>query len=130
MIAGRWTLLDRSALPLLETCLERSVSVIAAAPFNSGILASTEVRETSTFDYGPASSELIGAVRRLAAACNRHGVELPSAALQFPLRHPAVVSVVCGMRTAAEVHTNASLFSRRIPIELWDELDAETSIPS
>jgi D-threo-aldose 1-dehydrogenase len=129
MIAGRWTLLDRSASPLLETCLERSVSVIAAAPFNSGILARADIQETSTFNYGPAGGELIESARRLAAICDRHGVELPTAALQFPLRHPAVVSVVCGMRTADEARINASLFTKPIPPELWQELDGEAPIP-
>jgi len=129
MVAGRWTLLERSALPLLDSCRRRSVAVIAAAPFNSGILASADVPDVTTFDYRPACRKRVRAARELAAICSRHGVPLPAAALQFPLRHPAVACVVCGMRTSDEVRTNASLFAESIPIELWDELDAAAPIP-
>jgi D-threo-aldose 1-dehydrogenase len=127
MVAGRWTVLDRSALPLLETCRARSVAVLAAAPFNSGILASTDVPDVTTFDYGAAGTESVHAARRLAAICRRYGVELPSAALQFPLRHPAVAAVVCGMRTADEVRLDASRFTSQVPDEAWGELLAEPS---
>ena len=128
LVAGRWTLLDRTALPLLETCRAQSVAVVAGAPFNSGILASADIADVTTFDYRPADHERVQAARRLAETCRRHGVPLPSAALQFPLGHPSVVSVVCGMRTSDEVRANAALFTQLVPLELWDELDA--AVPS
>lgn len=122
MVAGRWTLLDQTALPLLDLCQERCISVLAAAPFNSGILARTEVPPDALFDYDNAGPDLVARARRLAATCQRFGVRLPSAALQFPLRHPAVAAVVCGMASAAEVEENASLIAEHIPDELWLEL--------
>jgi D-threo-aldose 1-dehydrogenase len=124
MIAGRWTLLDRSALPLLETCRERRIAVLAAAPFNSGILISNDVPDDARFNYSQADPTVIDGARRLAAICTGYGVELAAAALQFPLRHPAVFSSVCGMRSAQEVTSNTSLFSAAIPDACWTELDA------
>ena len=123
MLAGRWTLLDRSALPLLNACEHRSVTVLAAAPFNSGILTNNAVPADSTFNYSQADPARIAAARRLAAICDRYDVELAAAALQFPLRHPAVSTVVTGMRSASEVRADCSLFSAPIPTECWTELD-------
>jgi D-threo-aldose 1-dehydrogenase len=124
MIAGRWTLLDRSALPLLDTCQERGVTVLAAAAFNSGILTSNVVPDDAKYNYSQARPELIDKARRLAAICDRNHVQLAAAALQFPLRHPAVASVVCGMRSAAEVERDAFLLASPIPDECWAEFDA------
>jgi D-threo-aldose 1-dehydrogenase len=125
MMAGRWTLLDRSALPLLDACESRSVSVLAAAPFNSGILATSNVADTATFNYSQADPARIEAARRLAAICRRYDVDLAAAALQFPSRHPAVASVVCGMRSVTEVKADALLSTVPIPDECWDELEGE-----
>jgi D-threo-aldose 1-dehydrogenase len=126
MVAGRWTLLDRSALPLLDVCHSRSVAVLAAAPFNSGILASGLVSEDARFNYGRAEPARIDAARRLADICRRHDVELATAALQFPVRHPAVTTVVCGMRSASEVRTDASLFTAPVPEACWIDLQRES----
>src|SRR5206468_2427688 len=90
MLAGRYTLLDRSAGDeLLPLCLERGVPVLAAGAFNSGVLAGG-----STFDYRPAPPEVLARRQALAGLCERHDVPLAAAALQFPLRHPAVVLLV------------------------------------
>lgn len=125
MMAGRWTLLDRSALPLLAACESQSVGVLAAAPFNSGILAASVVADTAMFNYSQADPVQIEAARRLAAICASYGVELAAAALQFPSRHPAVAAVVCGMRSVAEVETDVSLASAPISEQCWVELEAE-----
>ncbi|WP_219825721.1 aldo/keto reductase [Nonomuraea typhae] len=121
MLAGRYTLLDRSGLPLLDACAARGVKVLAAGVFNSGLLATDE--PTGTFDYQPASAVLLERARAIAAACRRHGVTLPQAAMAFPARHPAVVTVVLGARSAEEVRRNAELWARPVPEELWAELD-------
>ncbi len=92
MLAGRWTLLDRSGQPLLDECAARGVAVVAAAPFNSGLLARPWPPDGAHFDYGPAAPGVLARARALAGICERHGVSLPDAAVQFPLRHPAVVS--------------------------------------
>ncbi|MEO3857236.1 aldo/keto reductase [Acrocarpospora sp. B8E8] len=121
MLAGRYTLLDQSAAAeLLPLCLERGVSVVAAGVFNSGILATHDLK--GTYNYVPASPELLDRVRRLARICEKHGVTLPQAALAFPLRHPAVSSVVLGMRSADEVRQNMALAASSIPEALWDDL--------
>jgi D-threo-aldose 1-dehydrogenase len=122
MLAGRWTLLDRSGAPLLDECAGRGVAVVAAAPFNSGLLARAEPPDDAHFNYAPAAPELIARARALAGICARHGVELPAAAVQFPLRHPAVMSVVSGMRTGEQVDSTLARFTTVVPDEAWMEL--------
>jgi D-threo-aldose 1-dehydrogenase len=118
LLAGRYTLLDRSGeRELLPLCAERSVDVIAAGVFNSGILAGGV-----HYDYAPAPPELLERARRLAATCARHGVPLEAAAIQFPLRNPAVTTVLVGCRSAAEVEEDLRLADLELPEELWDEL--------
>ncbi|WP_431901142.1 aldo/keto reductase [Nonomuraea sp. bgisy101] len=120
MLAGRYTLLDQTGLPLLEECAARGVRVIAAGVFNSGLLATDE--PGATFNYTPAPAELVERAAKIAAVCARHGVTLPQAAIAFPLRHPAVASIVLGARNADEVRRNAALAERQVPEELWEEL--------
>ena len=59
------------------------------------------------------------------ACCVRHGVPLRAAALQFPLAHPALRSVVVGMRSAQEVVDNVEAMRLTVPAALWQELRAE-----
>jgi D-threo-aldose 1-dehydrogenase len=120
LLAGRWTLLDRSGGPLLDACAERGVAVVAAGPFNSGLLARPEPPDDATFDYQPAPAATMARARELAATARAHGTELPQAALQFALRHPAVASVLTGLRTAAEVREAASRLTAPVPDALWD----------
>ena len=129
MVAGRWTLVDRTAAPLLAACAERQVSVLAAAPFNSGLLASPWPATGALFDYSPAPDRVRDMARSLAAACQRHGATLPHAAVTFPLRHPAVASVVAGIRTAAEARSDAAWATTPLPESLWDCLDSIVSGP-
>jgi D-threo-aldose 1-dehydrogenase len=125
MIAGRWTLLDRSALPLLDQCQQRTVAVVAAAPFNSGLLATADPAEGASFDYLPASADLLGVARAMASECRRWGVSLPQAALQFPLRHPAVVSVVAGMKSPAEATADVGWIAEAVPPAAWAALQEQ-----
>ncbi|MEV4174475.1 aldo/keto reductase [Nonomuraea sp. NPDC049709] len=127
MLAGRYTLLDQSGLPLLEECAERGVKVLAAGVFNSGILATHE--PSGTYNYQPAPADLVEKARRIAAVCERHGVTLPQAAMAFPLRHPAIATIVLGARAPQEVVENAALWSRPVPEALWEELVAEGLLP-
>jgi D-threo-aldose 1-dehydrogenase len=124
MLAGRWTLLDRSAAPLLGACAERGVAVVAAAPFNSGLLARDRPPAEAHFDYGPAPENVLARARELADICERHGTHLPAAALQFPLRGPAVVSVVVGQRGTDQVASTLALAAETIPEAAWAALDA------
>jgi D-threo-aldose 1-dehydrogenase len=107
MVAGRWTLVDRSALPLLDACADRGISVVAAAPFNSGLLAHSWPPDDAYYDYGPAPAGVLEYVRRLARTCERHGTVLPHAAMQFPFSHPAVACVLAGVRSATQAESAA-----------------------
>jgi D-threo-aldose 1-dehydrogenase len=120
LLAGRYTLLDRTADDeLLPLCAERGVPVLAAGAFNSGVLAGG-----STFEYESASSEILSRRSALETLCARYDVPLAAAALQFPLRHPAVVSVVVGARSPDEIEEDAQLLEIPVPDALWSEIEA------
>lgn len=121
LVAGRWTLLDWSALAdVLPAALERGVSVIAGGVFNSGVLA--RPGPGSTYDYESAPPAVVERARYLERICARYGVPLRAAAARFPLRHPAVASVLIGARSAAEITDALALWPTPIPEELWEEL--------
>jgi D-threo-aldose 1-dehydrogenase len=121
LAAGRYTLLDQSAADeLLPLCAARGVSVIAAGVFNSGVLA--DPRPGATYDYGPAGAGLLDRARAIRAVCERHGVPLRAAAIQFPLTHPAVTCVLVGARSPAEVEDAVAMASIDIPGQLWADL--------
>jgi D-threo-aldose 1-dehydrogenase len=126
LVAGRYTLLDQSALDdLLPACVDRNVAVVAGGVFNSGLLAGRVPSPTAHFDYRTASPKLVDRARRIAAICERHGTTLPAAALAFPLAHPAVVSVCIGANSPEQVAQNASLRSEVVPGALWADLKEE-----
>lgn len=121
LIAGRYSLLDQGALvELLPTALKHNVDIIAAGVFNSGILANPV--KGATFDYVPASDELLAKAVRIREVLEGHRVSLTSAALQFPLRHPAIKSVLVGCRSVAEVKSNITAFNSPIEEKVWDDL--------
>ena len=123
LVAGRYTLLDRSAASsLLPACRERGVAVVVGGVFNSGVLA--DPRPGARYDYAPAGEDVLDRARALAAICERHGVSLRAAALQFPLRHPAVTSVLVGARSAPELDDCLTQLACEIPAELWAEVGA------
>jgi D-threo-aldose 1-dehydrogenase len=123
MLAGRYTLLDREAADeLLPLALERGVGVIAAGVYNSGLLSRARVASGAVFDYAPVPDDVRARAEALADTCERHGIELPAAALQFPARHPAIVATVVGLRTAEQVAETMTRWQQAIPDELWSEL--------
>jgi D-threo-aldose 1-dehydrogenase len=127
LIAGRLSLLDQSACEeLLPLCEARGVSVIAGGVFNSGILARPDA--SARYDYVPAPPELLARAQQIRSVCERHGVPLPAAALQFPLQFPAVACVIPGMRSVDEVDENLRWFEHSIPEDLWEDLEAEELI--
>ncbi len=123
LLAGRYTLLDTSGLRLLDLCHERGVGVVIGGAFNSGIL--TTPTDTARYDYRAAPPPLIERARKLAAACERHGVPLPAAALQFGWGHPAVVSVLNGPRSQAQLEANLQYAELPIPAACWEQLRSE-----
>jgi len=123
LLAGRYTLLDRiGAQELLPLCEERGIAVVAGGVFNSGILA--DPKADAHYNYRPAPPELIRRALELKAVCERHGVDLKAAALQFPLRHPAIPVVLTGPRSVAELEENIRMFEAPIPDDLWQEIEA------
>ena len=123
LLAGRYTLLDRiGGRELLPLCLEREIAVVAGGVFNSGILADPDAQPR--YNYRAAPPDLIRRARALKAICERHGVDLRAAALQFPLRHPAIPSVLIGPRSLAQLEDNVRMFEAPIPDDLWQELEA------
>ena len=129
LLAGRYTLLDQSALPeFLPLCVERSVKLAIGGPYNSGILARDLDRPVS-FEYQRAPQRLVDKARALKAVCDRHGVALRAAALQFVFGHEAVISAVPGAATVAEVEDNVQVMQVEIPPDLWDEIKARGLLP-
>lgn len=130
LVPGRLTLLDQSALNegLLDLCSKHGVAYIAAAPFDSGILA-TGPRPGSTYGYRPPSPEIVSRVEAIVRVCNDHDVPIAAAALQYPGRFPAVASVLSGMRTASEVAANARLMQHAIPDAFWPDLGTRCGVP-
>ena len=121
LVAGRYTLLDRSAAELIDACAQRGVAYLAAGVFNSGVLA--RPRAGSWYDYGPASDETLARAAAIDSVCQRHGVALRAAAVNFPLANPKVTSVVVGMAAPAEVDENLAALRTPVPDELWQELE-------
>ncbi|WP_327233146.1 aldo/keto reductase [Streptomyces sp. NBC_01317] len=123
LCAGRFTLLDGSALTaLLPEAAARGKSVVVGGVFNSGLLA--DPRPGATYDYAAAPAALLDRALRMDAVTRRHGLPLRAAALHYPLRHPAVASVLVGTRSAAEVRDAAEQLARDVPEDLWAELRA------
>ncbi len=120
LLAGRWTLLDRTGGDLLDQCAASGVEVVLGGVFNSGLLATPE--PGATFDYTTAPVHLLGRARDLQDMCARHGVALPAAALQFGLRHPAVRTVLFGARSVDEVRADVALATSPLPEALWADL--------
>ena len=125
LVAGRYTLLEQGAVEtMLPECERRGVSMIVGGPFNSGILA-TGAAGGGYYDYAAPPPEIAATVRGIEAVCKAHAVPLAAAAIQFPLGHPAVASVIPGARSAAEARENLALFETSIPEGLWSDLKGE-----
>lgn len=122
MLAQRYTLLDQSALTeLLPRCERRGTSIICAAPFNSGILASG-VRAAARHNEAPAAKAIQRKVADIEQVCAAFDVALGAAALQFPLAHPSVCSVLPGARNARQVYALAKWYAQPIPAQFWTRL--------
>jgi D-threo-aldose 1-dehydrogenase len=123
MVAGRYTLLEQpAAAELLPACLEAGVQVVAASVLNSGALAEDEPRAELHYEYGAVPPAVLERARQLAGLARRHGTSLPTAALQFPLRHPAVTTLVLGAESAEQVRQNLARLAEDVPGSFWDAL--------
>jgi len=129
MLAGRYTLMNQRALDdLLPACTTRGVQVLSVSVFNSGVTATPRPAADVTYDYEPATAEVLARARAIADICEAHGVTLPQAAMAFPLRHPVVAGIVVGMRSAEEVHANVADFAATVPEALWSALSSAALI--
>jgi D-threo-aldose 1-dehydrogenase len=130
LLAGRYTLIDQIGLKeLLPLCVEKGISIIIGGPYNSGILA-TGARPGAKFNYADAPAEVMEKVRRVEDVCRRFSVPLRAAALQFPLAHPVVASVIPGARSVAELEENFRLMTHPIPSDFWTALREAEIIPA
>ncbi|MFO7170233.1 MAG: aldo/keto reductase [Chloroflexota bacterium] len=127
LLAGRYTLLEQTSLEFLELCRSRGIGVFLGGVFNSGILA-TGPRPGAKYQYADAPPEIMERARRLEQVCQRHGVPLATAAVQFAAAHPAVTALVLGAVTPQEFEANLRSLEAAIPTALWEELRAEQLI--
>jgi D-threo-aldose 1-dehydrogenase len=128
IVAMPYTLLEQGVLHTgLKRCLDNGISVIIGAPFASGILATGPI-PGARYGYQEASEEILEKTRRIEAVCRAHGVTLQAAALQFPLGHPAVVSIIPGSARPQEVAQNIASMQVPISARLWQDLKAEALI--
>lgn len=127
LLAGRYTLLEQTPLDeLFPRCEQAGTVIVIGGPYNSGILAvGTKTDAPLFYNYERAPDSVIDKVRRIEAVCDRHGVKLAAAALQFPLAHPLVASVIPGLDSPQRVEQTLSLYRQSIPRALWQELRAE-----
>lgn len=134
LLAGRYTLLEQTSLAALEFFRQKQISIFAAGIYNSGILA-TGPAQNATYNYDTAPAHLVEKTRQIEAICQRHGVPLPVAAMQFPTMHPVVVSVIIGSASPEQVRENIAALDYHIPHSLWHDLreagliDPQTPIP-
>lgn len=125
IVAMPYTLLEQGSLHTgMQRCIDEGISVVIGAPYASGILATGPV-DGARYAYGFADEAIKAKTRAIQAVAARHGVSLQAAALQFPLAHPAVVSVIPGGARPEEVTANVKYLTEVIPVDFWAELKAE-----
>lgn len=130
LLAGRYTLLEQTPLDeLFPLCQKAGTAIVIGGPYNSGILAvGTRTGAPLFYNYEAAPPDVIDKVRRIEAVCDRHAVPLAAAALQFPLAHSLVASVIPGLDSPARVEQTLALYRHKIPADLWRELRTEKLI--
>jgi D-threo-aldose 1-dehydrogenase len=127
LLAGRYTLLEQGALDtFLPLCGRRGVQVVVGGPYNSGILATgvRQARGSINYNYAAAPQEIIARAAAIETICDAHAVALPAAALQFPLGHPQVLTVIAGMGTREQVRQATQYLQSPVPQAFWAELRA------
>ena len=125
LLAGRYTLLEQDgSRGIMDEALRRSVAILAAGPYNSGLLGDAR-KPGATYNYTPVDPETLGRAQRIYDVCAAECVDVGAAALQFPLAHPAVVTVVAGLRSVEEVRSAVARLSAKLPASLWAHLREE-----
>jgi D-threo-aldose 1-dehydrogenase len=128
MLAGRYTLLDQTALPeLFPLCVERGIRIVSCSVFNSGLLA--DPRPGAAYDYAPADDAVLDRARRIRAVTAEAGVDVKSVAMQYGYSHPAVAAMVIGARTARQAAEVIEAYRADVPEHVWARLRDELGIP-
>jgi len=127
LLAGRYTLLEQGAMDeLLPRAKAEGTAVIVGGPYNSGILAvGTRSQAPAHYNYEPAPAGVVARVARIETVCERHSVPLAAAALQFPLAHPQVASVIPGIANVGQLSDTLRFYRTPIPSRFWQELQSE-----
>jgi len=125
LLAMRYTLLEQAPLAeFLPLCEEKGVGLVIGGALASGILATGPV-PGAKYNYRDAPPSIVEKVRRIERVCKAHGAPLAAAALQFPLGHTAVASVITGSNLPEHMDTNAALMRTPIPAAFWADLKSE-----
>lgn len=120
---NRYTLLNRTAEPLLDRAALLGVAVINAAPYGSGILAKGP-EAYARYAYQDAPAELVEKAKGIAEVCRRYGVPMAAAALQFSMRDPRITSTIVGITKPERIHATLELAAWEIPDAIWPELES------
>jgi len=123
MLQGNFTLLDQEAKQsgFLDRCFKKGIGILQAGPFASGILVQG-AKKGAKYHHIDAPETVIKKVAKIQSVCNQYDVELPAAALQFALSHPAISSTVTGFRTHLQVMDCIKWLAQPIPSEFWKHL--------
>lgn len=124
LLAGRYTLLEQEALnSFIPKCEAAGSTLVIGGAYNSGILV-TGTRRDSTpyYNYEPAPAEIVDRVQKIEAICDAHSVTLAAAALQFPLAHPVVSSVIPGLGNPKRIEQTLNLYREDISVDFWSDL--------
>jgi D-threo-aldose 1-dehydrogenase len=125
MLAGRYTLLEQHASRrIMQEAQARNLGILVAGPYSSGLMSDARA-PGGTYNYAPVEPQVLQHAQRIYAVCAEHGVDVGAAALQFPLAHPAVASVVAGMRNEEEAISASLRYRAEVPAEFWRQLRAE-----
>ena len=125
LVALRYTLMEQDVLrEEFPRCERGGVGVVVGGVFNSGITATGPI-PGAKYNYRDATSEEMDRVAKIKAVCSAHAVPLAAAALQFPLAHPIVASVIPGAIGPDQVRQNVDNCRHPIPASLWSDLKGE-----
>jgi len=130
MIAGRWTLLEQGALPLLDLCHEKGIAVFAASIYNSGILATGADHPNARYNPASPPAEVLARVRVIESVCAAHDIPMHTAATQFPLAHPAIKALVVGFQSISEIRACLNALQQPVSPQLWKKLQDDGLIVS
>ena len=127
LLAGRYTLLEQESLnTFLPKCIDRNCSIVVGGAYNSGILATgVSGKGPSNYNYVPAPDDVVRKVAAIEGLCTEFSIPLAAAALQFPLAHPAIASVIPGIGNVRRIDQTLNLFATKIPDEFWSALSEQ-----